>query len=137
VILYMLDTNICVSLLRGKARDLGRWLEADHMEEMCLSAITLAELQYGIAKSSDPQKDQAAVANFCATIEIVPFDDSAAAVYGQVRAQVERAGRPIGPLDTLIAAHALSMDLTVVTANEREFRRVSGLRVENWPSLLR
>jgi tRNA(fMet)-specific endonuclease VapC len=70
--------------------------------------------------------------DFCAALEIVPFDDRAAAIYGRVRAELERAGQPIGPLDTLIASHALALNMTLATSNEREFRRVANLRIENW-----
>ena len=97
-----------------------------------MSSVTLSELEYGAAKSADPGRNRLALARFMTPLKVVPYDDAAAPMYGRVRVELERAGTPIGPLDTMIAAHALSLGLTVVTSNEREFRRVSGLKVENW-----
>jgi len=102
------------------------------VDNAAISSITLAELQYGVAKSARPEHNAVLVAEFCAPLAILPFDDHAAETYGKVRAALERRGEPIGPLDTLIAAHALSLDMTLLTSNDREFRRVAGLRVENW-----
>jgi tRNA(fMet)-specific endonuclease VapC len=132
VIRFMLDTNVCVDLLRGEAAGLFRRLRKMKVDEVALSSITLAELQYGVAKSSDPPRHEDLLAQFCAPLAIMPFDSSAAEIYGKVRTELERAGTPIGPLDTLIAAHALALDVTLVTSNEREFARVKGLRVANW-----
>lgn len=102
------------------------------MEDVAISAITLAELQYGAAKSTRPTHHAALLAEFCAPLTILPFDHLAVEVYGQLRATLEQAGTPIGPLDTQIAAHALSEHMILVTNNEKEFRRVAGLKVENW-----
>lgn len=99
---------------------------------MAISSITLAELQYGVARSARPAHHEALLAQFLAPLAIAPFDGAAAEVYGRVRADLERQGTPIGPLDTLIAAHALSLQSTLLTRNEREFRRVAGLTVRNW-----
>ena len=128
----MLDTNVCVYLLRGTRQSGTRWLERHDLEEVYISSITLAELLYGVWKSADPARNQAAVVDFCSALEVVPFNDRAAATYGPIRAQLEQSGKPIGPLDMLIAAHALSIDATLVTNNDREFRRVANLRVETW-----
>lgn len=128
----MLDTDICVQLLRGQAPRLLRRLRRRKVDEAAISSITLAELQYGAAKSARPGHHAMLLAQFLAPLAIAPFDGVAAEVYGKVRTALERQGVPIGPLDTLIAAHALSLDGTLVTRNEREFRRVEGLRVENW-----
>jgi len=106
-----------------------RSLEVD---EAAISSITMAELQYGVAKSANPAKHEALLAQFCAPLDIVPFDAQAAETYGRIRAAIERMGTPIGPLDTLIASHAIALDVTLVTNNDREFRRVAGLRVEKW-----
>lgn len=97
-----------------------------------MSSIVLAELLYGAAKSAAPEANVDYVVRFASALVTCPFDDEAADVYGKVRADLERRGQPIGPLDTLIAAHALSLGATLVTGNEREFTRVPGLRVENW-----
>src|SRR5688572_8799165 len=102
------------------------------IDEVAVSSITLAELQYGVAKSARPAQHELLLAQFCAPLAILPFDDIAAETYGRVRAALERAGTPIGPLDTLIASHAMALELTLVTNNQREFERVEGLRVENW-----
>jgi tRNA(fMet)-specific endonuclease VapC len=129
---HMLDTNICVYLLRGTRHAGTRWMERHDLEEVFISSITLAELLYGVWKSNDPARNQAAVVDFCSALEVASFNDRAAAMYGPIRAQLEQTGRPIGPLDMLIAAHALAIDATLVTNNEREFRRVANLRVETW-----
>jgi tRNA(fMet)-specific endonuclease VapC len=94
--------------------------------------ITLAELEYGVEKSARPEQNRIALMEFCAPLELRPFEDSAAAEYGTIRACLERRGDVIGPLDQLIAAHALAEGATLVTNNEREFRRIEGLSVENW-----
>lgn len=129
---FLLDTNVCVELLRGRAPHLFERLRRFEIDEVAISSITMAELQYGVAKSARPARHAVLLAEFCAPLAILPFDNIAAETYGRVRAELERAGVSIGPLDTLIAAHALSLGLTVVTGNEREFRRVTGLLVENW-----
>jgi tRNA(fMet)-specific endonuclease VapC len=129
---FMLDTNMCVALIRGQAARVFERMRRRRVDEVGMSSITLAELQYGVAKSARPEHNAALLAEFCAPLAIVPFEDGVAEAYGRVRAALERAGMSIGPLDTLIAAHALALDVTLVTDNEREFRRVEGLRVENW-----
>ncbi len=132
---FMLDTNICVDSLRSHAADLFNRLRQFQIDEIAISSITFAELQYGAAKSARRGRHQEVLAQFCAPLLILPFDDLAAESYGKVRATLEGADTPKGPLDTLIASHALSLDMTLVTSNEREFRRVVGLRVENWRAL--
>ena len=129
---FMLDTNICVELLRGRAPGLLKRLRQFEIDEIAISSITLAELQYGVAKSARPARHAVLLAKFCAPLGILPFDSIAAETCGRVRAALEHTGTPIGPLDTLIASHALAVGVTLVTNNEREFRRVAGLRVENW-----
>ena len=131
MIRYMLDTNVCVDLLRGRNRGIVRYIER-HADELAISTIVVAELQHGVFKSNNPTRHLNILANFFAPFEILPFDELAAGTYGRVRSSLERVGTPIGPLDTLIAAHALSLDCTMVTNNENEFRRVDGLMVENW-----
>lgn len=129
---FMLDTNICVELIRGRAPRVFHRLRRHRVDEAAISSITLAELQYGVAKSARPARHTVLLAEFCAPLAIVTFDNQAAEVYGKVRTALEREGTPIGPLDTLIAAHALSMGVTLITNNEREFCRVADLSVENW-----
>lgn len=135
MIRYLLDTSICIELIRGRSEAILRRLRRRKIGTIGISAITLAELQYGVARSSDPARNHVALIHFCPPLEILPFDDRAAGVYGELRADLERAGQPIGPLDTLLAAHALALGVTFVMGNEREFRRVPGLRVENWATV--
>lgn len=132
MIRFLLDTSLCIELIRGRAPEALRRLRRRSVGSIGISAVTLAELHYGVARSSDPPRNTIALAQFCAPLTICLFDHRAAATYGDVRAQLARAGTPIGPMDTLIAAHAVSLGAAVVTGNEREFRRVQGLRVENW-----
>ena len=128
----MLDTNVCIELLRGRAPGILERLRKFEIDEIAISSITLAELQYGVAKSKSPSRYEVLLAEFCAPLAILPFDNIAAETYGRVRAALDRTGTPIGPLDTLIASHALSLGVTLVTNNEREYLRVAGLLVENW-----
>jgi len=132
MIRYLLDTNACVELIRKRSQRVLSRLRTCAPGSVGISSITLAELQYGVARSAFPDRNRFALTQFCAPLELLPFDDQAAAVYGRVRAQLDRSGSPIGPLDTLIAAHALSEKAILVTDNGREFRRVAGLDVENW-----
>jgi tRNA(fMet)-specific endonuclease VapC len=132
LITYLLDTNICIELIRGNSKKILQHLKKCKVGEIGISSITLAELQYGVAKSSDPSRNKVALVEFCAPLEILSFDDHAAGVYGNIRAKLEKKGLPIGPLDTLIAAHALALDAILVTNNQREFKRVSGLKLDNW-----
>jgi tRNA(fMet)-specific endonuclease VapC len=128
----MLDTNVCVELIRGRAPGVFDRLRRHRVDEVAMSSITLAELQYGVAKSARPGGNAVLLVEFCAPLALLDFDSRAAETYGIMRATLERAGTPIGPLDSLIAAHALSLGVTLVTNNQREFRRVGGLRIENW-----
>ena len=132
MIRYLLDTNVCIELIRGRGAAVLSRLRRCAVGEVGMSSITLAELARGVAKSSDPGRNQLALAQFCAPLEALPFDSFAAVAYGEVRAVLERADRPIGPMDMLIAAHARALEATLVTNNVREFRRVTGLTVENW-----
>jgi tRNA(fMet)-specific endonuclease VapC len=128
----MLDTNTCIGLLRGGTARVASRMQEHEIDEIAISSITLAELQYGAAKSARPVHHATLLVEFCAPLAILPFDDRAGHTYGRVRTELDRAGTPIGPLDTLIAAHALAERVTLVTNNEREFSRIVGLLVENW-----
>jgi tRNA(fMet)-specific endonuclease VapC len=132
VIRYLLDTDICIGLLRGTAGQAFERMRRRPPEVIGISAITLAELHHGLCKLDRRQAHLHRLIQFCAPLAIAPFDDAAAMRYGQVRAALEEAGTPIGPLDTLIAGHALALRATLVTHNVREFKRVAGLRVEDW-----
>lgn len=129
---FLLDTSVCIDVIRGRAPGLPGRLRRRKIGTVGISAITLAELRYGVARSSDPERNLVALAHVLAPLVVEPFGDEAASMYGEVRPALERSGTPIGPLDTLIASHALALGAALVTGNEREFRRVPGLRVENW-----
>ena len=130
----LLDTNACVHLInrrRGYERLLAR-IDGRDYGEILISAITLAELEFGVAKSARGAENRSRLELFLARFEIAPFDARAAAAYGPLRAALETKGTPIGPLDTQIAAHALALGAILVTGSVREFGRVAGLKVENW-----
>jgi len=130
--MFLLDTNICIYLINQKpARVLERLAQTDP-RHMGMSAVTFAELEYGVAKSRDVAVNQRALTLFVAPIEVLPFDVAAAHAYGGLRTQLERKGRPIGGMDLMIAAHALALDAVLVTNNTREFSRIRALRIENW-----
>ncbi len=129
---YLLDTNICIYLIRQHPASVIREMAKQQIGDVGLSSVTVAELHYGVAKSAQVERNRSALEQFLAPLVIVDFDVAAAAVYGTIRALLERRGTPIGSLDTLIAAHALSLDTTLVTNNEREFGRVPRLKLANW-----
>ena len=129
---YLLDTNICIYLIKKRPRQVLEKFDAYSVGEIGVSSITVAELQYGVRKSQHPVKNQQALQQFLLPLAIADFDEQAAIAYGEVRAVLEAQGTPIGPLDTLIAAQAISLDVTLVTNNVREFSRVQGLGFENW-----
>ncbi|MDO8672642.1 MAG: type II toxin-antitoxin system VapC family toxin [Dehalococcoidia bacterium] len=129
---YLLDTNVCVLLIRQKSPQVLARLLSHEITDICLSAITVAELQYGVQKSNQLERNQQALDQFLLPLTILPFDDESAAIYGQIRASLEARGLPVGALDTLIAAQAVSHNLTLVTNNLSEFARVAGLTLEDW-----
>ena len=132
MIAFLLDTNMCIYLIkRQPAQTLVR-LQSLDISTVGISSITLSELEYGVSKSSKSEQNKMALVEFLAPLEILPYDDAAAASYGSLRAFLESQGTPIGPLDTLIAAHALALGCTLVANNVREFSRVPNLTVENW-----
>ena len=128
----MLDTNICIYVIKHKPESVFRKLKKIKPEDVCISSITYAELAYGVEKSAQPERNRLALSMMLSSIEIVAFDDAAADEYGEIRAGLERKGTPIGSLDILIAAHARSLGCTLVTNNTKEFCRVEGLEVVNW-----
>jgi tRNA(fMet)-specific endonuclease VapC len=129
---YMLDTNICIYIIRKKPVQVLKRLQKNDISDICISSITLAELEYGIAKSSNILQNRMALVEFLAPIEILPFDENAALKYGPLRADLEKRGEPVGAYDMLIAAHAISENLTLVSNNTKEYSRISGLTLENW-----
>jgi tRNA(fMet)-specific endonuclease VapC len=128
----MLDTNICIAIIKQKPADILQKFSAYQVGDICISSVTLAELRYGVAKSQYQEKNQAALDEFILPLEVAHFDEAAALVYGALRASLEKQGTPIGALDTMIGAHTLSLNLTLVTNNIKEFNRIIGLKVIDW-----
>ncbi|MGD8835988.1 MAG: type II toxin-antitoxin system VapC family toxin [Desulfobacteraceae bacterium] len=129
---YMLDTNICIYIIKRKPHAvIERFLQTE-ISQVGISSITLSELLFGVSKSSKPDQNKIALLQFIAPLEILPYDDHAAQNYGDLRANLEKQGNPIGSLDMLIAAHALSIPSILVTNNEKEFIRIPNLNIENW-----
>ncbi len=128
---YMLDTNICIYVMKNYPLELREKFSA-LAEQLCISSITLGELHYGAEKSARRAQNLTAIEHFVARLDVLPFGEKAAAHYGQVRAELERAGTPSGPHDMQIGSHARSEGLIVVTNNMREFARMPGVRSENW-----
>ena len=128
---YMLDTNICIYVMKSYPQTLRDKFNA-LAEQLCISSITLGELHYGAEKSVRRAHNLKAIGEFVARLDVLPFGEKAAAHYGQVRAELERAGRPSGPHDMQIGGHARSEGLIVVTNNMREFAHMPGVRAENW-----
>ena len=128
----MLDTNICIYVIKHKPEKVFQKLQEVDPSDVCISSVTYAELVHGVEKSAAVDKNRLALSILLANIEILDFDVNAAEGYGKIRADLEKNGTPIGPLDMMIAGHAKSLDYTVVTNNVKEFKRVSGLKIENW-----
>ena len=128
---YMLDTNICIHVMKNYPHNLKEKFNL-LAEQLCISSITLGELHYGAEKSARRADNLTAIEHFVARLDMLPFGVKAAAHYGQVRAELKRAGTPCGPHDMQIGGHARSEGLIVVTKNLREFSRMPGIRTENW-----
>ncbi|KAB2707397.1 tRNA(fMet)-specific endonuclease VapC [Ochrobactrum sp. RC6B] len=128
---YMLDTNICIFTIKNRPQQLREAFNRFH-DKLCISSVSLMELIYGAEKSAHPEKNLAVVEGFAARLKVLPYDEPAANQTGQLRAELARSGTPIGPYDQLLAGHARSRGLIMVTNNRREFDRVPGLRVEDW-----
>jgi len=128
----MLDTNICIYIINARPPSVIERFRSFAIGDIGLSVITLAELEYVAAKSLQPGRNREALKQFILPLEVAAFDAEATTAYGRVRTALERRGTPIGAMDLLIAAHAVSLGVTLITNNKREFARVPGLRVENW-----
>lgn len=128
---YLLDTNVCIYAQKGVSSVL-RNIQAHWQEGIAISAITLAELEYGVAASANPQKNAIALLKMLSIFDVLPFDSDAASEYGIINASLRKKGTPIGNMDTLIAAHGKAAGLIVVTHNTREFQRVEGLQLADW-----
>lgn len=129
---YMLDTNVCIDYLKGNSEKIRDRIISAPDDTLCISAITFSELMFGVENSSNREKNLVALNFFLLKIDIVPYDDQAAAAYGEIRKQLKQEGNLIGGMDMLIAAHARASDSVLVTHNTREFNRVQGLRIEDW-----
>ncbi len=129
---YILDTDICIYIVNKKSLELAAKVKEHRFSEICISSITLSELEYGVEKSSFPERNRAYLNLFLTPIKVLPYDDNSALEYGKVRSFLESSGQVIGSLDMLIASQCLSLKYTLVTNNDKEFKRVPGLRVANW-----
>lgn len=129
---YLLDTNICIYIMKRKPEQVLKRFRHFDPQQVGISSITLSELTYGVEKSAMKEKNLEILSDFITMIEVLPYDENPTLAYGKLRADLEKCGKPIGPLDMLIAAHALSLQRVLVTNNEGEFRRIEGLAVENW-----
>ena len=129
---YLLDTNTCIYIINRKPPSAVNRIRSKQAEEIAISTITIAELEYGVYRSQRADQNRIALLEFLVPFIILDFDQSAAAIYGSIRASLESRGTPIGPMDLLLAAQAMSRQLVLVTNNEKEFRRVRGLQIENW-----
>lgn len=131
---FLLDTNICIYIIKQKPLEVLHKFNTYQVGDIGISSITVAELEFGVQKSQYPAKNQQALTQFLLPLEIVNFDHAAATIYGDIRARLEKQGTAIGSLDTLIAAHALSLQVILITNNIKEFSRVPNLKSENWVS---
>ena len=129
--MILLDTNICIYIINMRPPEVLARFREYRLGEIGVCSVVVAELAYGVAKSQSA-RNRSALEMFLAPLEVLPFDQAAVWAYGELRASLEREGQPIGALNTMIAAHALSLDAPLVTNNTREFARVPGLRLENW-----
>ncbi|MGA1411034.1 MAG: type II toxin-antitoxin system tRNA(fMet)-specific endonuclease VapC [Prochlorotrichaceae cyanobacterium] len=130
--MFLLDTNICIYIIKEKPRQVLEKFEQIDPSALGISVITLAELEYGAAKSANPSKNYQVIEDFVTYLDVFNWDVRVSRIYAEVRADLEQKGTPIGLLDTQIAAHCLSLDRVLVTNNGREFERIPDLKLENW-----
>ena len=129
---FMLDTNTCIYLIKQKPPSVLKNLKEHSAGDIGISSITLAELHYGAEKSQHVQKNREALSEFILPLEIADFDEKTSQTYGAVRSALEKTGKPIGSMDMLIGSHALSLNVTLVTNNTKEFKRIKNLKVVDW-----
>ncbi|MGK7930132.1 MAG: type II toxin-antitoxin system VapC family toxin [Microcystaceae cyanobacterium] len=129
---YLLDTNICIYIIKEKPKSVFDKFNSLKPLDIAISSITVAELKYGIYKSQKSQQNKVALAQFLLPLSIIDFNEKATDYYGKIRYSLEKQGQVIGGMDMLIAAHALSLDVILVTNNLKEFTRIPNLRLENW-----
>ena len=129
---FLLDTNTCIYIIKRSPAHIYKRFKSLPIGDVGISAVTYCELQFGAANSSKPDENQVALTEFLGPLETLDIPSSAAIAYGEIRAHLQRAGTPIGNYDLLLAAHARHEGLTLVTNNTKEFKRVPGLKIENW-----
>ena len=129
---YLLDTNTCIYIINKKPASVMKKIQNKKPEQVAISSITVAELEYGVARSKFPGRNRAALTEFLVPFTILDFDQAAASFYGVIRASLDQLGKPIGSMDLLLAAQARAQRLVLVTNNLKEFQRVEGLHLENW-----
>ncbi len=129
---FLIDTNICIYIMNDHPPEVIQRFKKIGVGDVCISSVTVSELHYGACKSKQIKKNMKRLEEFLSPFEIISYDESASECYGKIRSRLEKQGNVIGPLDMLIAAHALSENLTLITNNEKEFKRVKSLKVENW-----
>ncbi len=130
--MYLLDTNICIYIINKKPQTVIEKIKTLKPSQVKLSSISVGELEYGVSKSPNREKNRIALIDFISAFDILPFDDGDAEIYGLIRATLEKNGEVIGPYDMQIAAQAISNDLILVTNNEKEFKRIKNIKIENW-----
>jgi tRNA(fMet)-specific endonuclease VapC len=128
----MLDTDTCIYIINRRPESVFDRLRAHRVGDIGISAITVSELRYGAEKSSRPEENHEALDSFLTPLEILEYREAESRTYGMIRSHLERSGKPIGAMDLLIAAHAVSLGAILITQNTREFERVPDLRVESW-----
>ena len=129
---FLIDTNICIYIINNRPPEVIRKFKSVAVGDIGISSISVSELYYGVSKSRHIKENLKRLEEFLCPFEIIPYDENASKFYGEVRSQLENQGNVIGPLDLLIAAHALSNHLILITNNEKEFKRIKSLKVENW-----
>ena len=129
---YLIDTNICIYIMNNRPPEVIKKFKEKDAGQIGISSITVSELYYGVSKSKYQKKNLQRVEEFLTPFEILSYDESASKIYGHIRVQLEKSGDSIGALDLLIAAHALSLNLVLITNNEKEFNRIKSLKLENW-----
>jgi tRNA(fMet)-specific endonuclease VapC len=129
---YMLDTNICIYCIKKSPQKVFQHLQDQEIGDAGISAITYSELQFGVQNSSNPEQNQIALTEFVAPLEVADYEAEVGKAYGFIRSYLSKKGQPIGPLDLLIAAHAIHLEVVLVTNNVREFKKIPSLNVENW-----
>lgn len=129
---FLIDTNICIYIINNRPPEVIRKFKRVAIGDIGISSISVSELYYGVCKSKRIKENLKRLEEFLRPFEIIPYDENASKSYGEIRSQLEKQGNVIGPLDLLIAAHALSSGLILITNNEKEFKRIKSLKVENW-----